>query len=152
MIKPEDIQKAKDALNDFYTDTEQMATLLPPKDRVHAWQDNFEILMKFIMDVDASVDKVDKKEEAVKHPSHYRTKSGLECIKVMREVFGDEAVDTFAKLNAFKYLWRSGKKPGEDAEKDVKKAAFYLSMLDGTSPKEVRSTVMGTNDILLLRK
>ena len=64
--------------------------------------------------------------EAVNHPSHYND-GGLECIEVMRVLFGDDAVKTFCKLNAFKYIWRSGKKEKSTASEDLKKAEWYLS-------------------------
>ena len=61
----------------------------------------------------------------VNHPNHY--KSGqYECIEVMKDVFGVEAVKDFCKLNAFKYLWRADKKNGLE---DIEKAWFYLSVL-----------------------
>ena len=61
----------------------------------------------------------------IQHPDHYNTDS-FECIDVMEEVFGIEAVQTFCKLNAFKYLWRSDKKNGIE---DIDKAAWYLNRL-----------------------
>lgn len=70
-----------------------------------------------------------KRVEAVNHPSHYQD-GGLECIEVMRIVFGDEAVKTFCKLNAFKYVWRSGKKLKSSELEDSKKAEWYLSYMN----------------------
>lgn len=67
--------------------------------------------------------------EAVNHPSHYQD-GGLECIEVMRRVFGDDAVRTFCKLNAFKYVWRSGKKLKSSEQEDTKKAEWYLSYMN----------------------
>ena len=61
--------------------------------------------------------------DMINHPKHY-TKGGLECIDVMRAVFGDEEVKSFCKLNAFKYLWRDGSK-GED--KQLEKALDYIT-------------------------
>ena len=58
----------------------------------------------------------------VNHPDHYNTES-FECIEVMEEVFGKEAVKNFCKLNAFKYLWRADEKDGMD---DIHKAQWYL--------------------------
>lgn len=48
-------------------------------------------------------------EEHVNHPKHYKS-TKFECIEVMRDVFGDEAVKNFCLLNAFKYIWRADKK------------------------------------------
>ena len=63
--------------------------------------------------------------DMINHPQHYN-KGGLECIDVMRAVFGDKEVMAFCKLNAFKYLWRDGSK-GEDKQlDDSEKAEFYL--------------------------
>lgn len=62
-----------------------------------------------------------QKNDAVNHPSHYQ--GGIECIEAMRIQFGDEAVYHFCQLNAFKYLWRTGKKG--DAEEDIEKAKWY---------------------------
>ena len=41
----------------------------------------------------------------VNHPTHYET-GKFECIEVMQEVFGTEAVQNFCVCNAFKYLYR----------------------------------------------
>ncbi len=60
--------------------------------------------------------------EKVNHPDHYNTES-FECIDVMGEVFGTEAVKNFCKLNAFKYLWRADEKDGMN---DIRKAQWYL--------------------------
>ncbi len=61
--------------------------------------------------------------EEINHPSRY--KSGkYECIDVMQDVFGNEAVKDFCILNAFKYLWRYQHKGGFE---DVSKAAWYCN-------------------------
>ena len=61
--------------------------------------------------------------EAINHPARY--KSGkFECIDVMQDVFGTDAVKNFCILNAFKYIWRSEKKNGIE---DMKKAVWYLN-------------------------
>ena len=61
-------------------------------------------------------------KENVNHPAHY-TSGKYECIDVMQDVFGKEAVDNFCLLNAFKYIWRAGRKNGKE---DIKKAIWYL--------------------------
>lgn len=43
--------------------------------------------------------------DIVNHPSHYETGS-FECIDVMLETQGKEAVMDFCICNAFKYLYR----------------------------------------------
>lgn len=58
----------------------------------------------------------------VDHPEHYN-QGQYECIDIMLDVFGAEAVRDFCKLNAFKYLWRESEKNGDE---DLKKAAWYL--------------------------
>lgn len=62
--------------------------------------------------------------EQVNHPDHYKT-GGRECIDVMVEQFGPQAVICFCKCNAFKYKWRAGKKPGNSYEQDMAKARWY---------------------------
>ena len=59
----------------------------------------------------------------VNHHSHYET-GKFECIEVMADVFGEEAVKHFCLLNAFKYIWRQERKGGVE---DVKKAVWFLS-------------------------
>lgn len=61
--------------------------------------------------------------DPVNAPSHYNA-GGYECWDVMEAVFGKEAVYHFALCNAFKYLWRAGKK--DDLVQDLKKAAKNL--------------------------
>lgn len=61
--------------------------------------------------------------DKVNHPSHYN-QGKYECIDVMAETFGKEAVLNFCKLNAFKYLWRAEDKNGHE---DINKALWYLN-------------------------
>jgi len=61
--------------------------------------------------------------EKVNHPQHYAGK--VECIDAMVAAFGTESVMDFCKINAFKYVWRIGKK--DDAVQDAKKAVWYLN-------------------------
>lgn len=65
--------------------------------------------------------------EKVNHPSHYINKDGKECFEVMIEEFGVEAFKIFCRLNAFKYQFRAGNKPGESREDDLAKARWYLN-------------------------
>lgn len=64
-----------------------------------------------------------KDEEEINHPSRYAG-GKYECIDIMLDVFGKEAVKDFCLLNAFKYIWRQEKKGGAH---DVKKAIWYLN-------------------------
>lgn len=59
----------------------------------------------------------------VNAPSHYCT-GRFECIDVMLETQGFEAVKNFCICNAFKYLYRHN---GKNAVEDIKKANWYLN-------------------------
>lgn len=59
----------------------------------------------------------------VNHPKHYET-GKFECIDVMVETQGVEAVKNFCLCNAFKYIYRTRRKNGLE---DVKKAIWYLT-------------------------
>ena len=67
-----------------------------------------------------------RNQENVDHPAHYNSDK-YECIEVMREIFGDEAVKTWIRLNIFKYSWRSNKKNGDE---DIAKIAWYANYYD----------------------
>ena len=62
-------------------------------------------------------------KDMVNHPSHYET-GKYECIDVMIETQGVEAVKHFCICNAFKYLYRHNNKNGAE---DIKKAIWYLN-------------------------
>ncbi len=66
----------------------------------------------------------EQESDPVNHPSHYET-GKFECIEVMKEVFGIEAVQNFCLLNAFKYLYRCEHKANK--EEDIKKANWYIT-------------------------
>lgn len=61
--------------------------------------------------------------EKVNHPYHYKT-GNYECIDVMEDVFGTDAVQWFCILNAFKYLYRCEFK--DSCVTDLQKAVWYL--------------------------
>ena len=64
----------------------------------------------------------------VNHPAHYET-GKYECIDVMTEVFGTDAVKHFCLCNAFKYVYRMNRKNGtEDAEKAIWYLKKYLEL------------------------
>ena len=63
------------------------------------------------------------KDEEINHPDRYAG-GKFECIDIMLDVFGKEAVKHFCLLNAFKYIWRQEKKGGVQ---DTKKAVWYLN-------------------------
>lgn len=60
--------------------------------------------------------------DCVNYPPHYET-GKFECIEVMEETQGVEAVKNFCICNAFKYLYRHAHKNGLE---DIKKARWYL--------------------------
>lgn len=68
----------------------------------------------------------------VNHPSHYET-GKYQCIDVMEETQGTEAVKDFCICNAFKYIYRHRKKNGLE---DVKKAVLYLNKYIELSEKD----------------
>ena len=68
----------------------------------------------------------------VNHPSHYET-GKYQCIDVMEETQGKEAVKDFCICNAFKYIYRHHKKNGLE---DVKKAVWYLNKYIELSEKK----------------
>tara|TARA_S200002703_G_scaffold74073_5_gene63972 strand:- start:3002 stop:3403 length:402 start_codon:yes stop_codon:yes gene_type:complete len=74
-----------------------------------------------------------RKKDMVNSPPHYKT-GGLECIDAMVQVFGAEAVRTYARINAFKYQWRAPYK-GKQAE-DLAKALWYLRFANGDDPRK----------------
>lgn len=87
------------------------------------YDDCWEYIAKVMTEREAENTKQET-ESAVDHPSHYAGEK-YECIEVMREVFGEEATSHFCLLNAFKYLWRCGKKH-ESPYEDIAKAIWYL--------------------------
>jgi len=65
----------------------------------------------------------EKQQDAVNHPSHYASESGLEAIEVIEAFFHGNAF----LANTFKYIARAGKKGGEAKRlEDLKKARWYL--------------------------
>jgi hypothetical protein len=57
--------------------------------------------------------------DEVNHPRHYQLPGGLEVLDLVEDL-------SFNLGNALKYCFRAGRKPGADAETDLKKAVFYL--------------------------
>lgn len=68
---------------------------------------------------------IDEDTEKVNHPNHYIGK--FECIEVMEDIYGKKSVIEFCRCNAFKYLWRAGKKNSEI--EDLKKAIWYIDKM-----------------------
>lgn len=64
-----------------------------------------------------------KTDDPVNNPSHYNT-GKFECIDVMIETQGINAVMDFCLCNAFKYLYRHN---GKNGLEDIKKAQYYIN-------------------------
>jgi hypothetical protein len=75
-----------------------------------------------IQNVDREPSNFRAKPDNVNHPSHYET-GKFECIEVMIETQGVEAVRDFCLCNAFKYLYRHN---GKNGVEDIKKAKWYI--------------------------
>ena len=73
------------------------------------------------------------KADPVNSPRHYKT-GGIECIDAMIQVFGIDAVRTYARINAFKYQWRHRYKG--KPEEDLAKAAWYTRFAEGDDPRK----------------
>lgn len=63
-----------------------------------------------------------KEFDNVRNPKHYAD-GKFECIDVMLETQGKQAVMGFCVCNAFKYIYRASRKNGIE---DIKKAKWYL--------------------------
>ncbi len=62
-----------------------------------------------------------KPYEFVNHPKHYNEHpAGIECIDVIEHMTHNIGA-------AVKYLWRVGLKPGENYERDLDKAVWYIN-------------------------
>lgn len=73
----------------------------------------------------------------VNHPSHYET-GKFECIDVMLETQGLDAVKAFCICNAFKYIYRHN---GKNGDEDIRKAKWYIdkyvSLCDEEESKKI---------------
>lgn len=64
-----------------------------------------------------------KEFDNVERPEHY-TDGNFECIDVMIETQGKQAVMSFCICNAFKYIYRARRK---NSIEDIMKARWYLN-------------------------
>ena len=71
--------------------------------------------------------------DPVSKPAHYAD-SDIECIDAMCAAFGRFNVAKYARINAFKYLWRAAEKH-TSPEEDTKKAIWYLKFSIGEDPR-----------------
>lgn len=76
--------------------------------------------------------------DIVNHPSHYES-GKFECIEVMEETQGKEAVMDFCICNALKYLYRHKRKNGIE---DIKKARWYINKYIELSEQETELTIV----------
>ena len=60
------------------------------------------------------------------NPAHYQEFS-VEVIDMMAAIWGKEATATHCEMCAFKYKLRAGSKSDQPIERDLEKAAWYLS-------------------------
>lgn len=60
------------------------------------------------------------------NPSHYK-KNGKECIDVLIEKYGKDAIALWCRITADKYEFRKGDKPGENIEREEGKIKWYLN-------------------------
>lgn len=72
-----------------------------------------------------------REDKGIDHPKHYNQEGRMECIQEMELMFGKMEVETFCRLNAYKYFYRAGTKDGEAKEKDLAKAQWYLNYAAG---------------------
>lgn len=84
----------------------------------------YDVTERDLKGVTGAVKQNDEKiYDNVEHPAHYET-GKYECIEVMEEVFGPDAVKDFCLCNAFKYVYRTNRKNGVE---DLKKAQWYIN-------------------------
>ena len=77
------------------------------------------------MTTDEKIPSRNTEKDNVNHPQHYEL-GNFECIDVMIETQGIEAVKCFALCNAFKYLFRHGRKNGTE---DIKKSDMVFKQV-----------------------
>ena len=82
---------------------------------------------------DSTGEPISIKEDVVNSPKHYAD-APIECIDAMVHCFGIEEVQTYSKIAAFKYLWRSQYKHDSDKE-DLAKAEWYIKFANGNDPR-----------------
>lgn len=83
--------------------------------------------------------------DVVNAPEHYCS-GAHECIDVMEELFGIQAVIDFCRCNIFKYRFRAAKKNGEE---DIKKAEWYEDKLIELRKKQRIESHIQDNTIAL---
>jgi len=72
----------------------------------------------------------------VRHPPHYQSAGGVECIDAIRAALGNEGFIAHCRGTAIKYAFRAGKK-GRLSE-DLRKGAWYLERAAGVAEEMER--------------
>lgn len=87
--------------------------------------------------------------DPVTSPDHYKVGT-YECLDIMRARFGESAYKAFCTMNAFKYLFRQGRKAGVDGGEDAAKAKRYLELApDCSMPDELERQLVEANRLNL---
>ena len=73
--------------------------------------------------------------DPINRPAHYT--GDIECIDAMVAAFGIDAVKMYARIAAFKYQWRAGKK--DALPQELGKAIWYLRFANGDDPRAHKS-------------
>lgn len=81
-------------------------------------------------------DPVKKAGNDPTNPDYYKT-GGMEVIDILRAKFTKEQFEGFLAGNVLKYTLRAG---GKNGAEDLKKAAWYSSMLAGVDPRTKPTT------------
>lgn len=68
------------------------------------------------------------------NPEHYK-RYPIEFIDMMESIFGIDAVINFCYMNALKYRFRAGTKPGQPIERDYAKEQWYLDKAKALTKK-----------------
>lgn len=101
-----------------------LGTWVPLFSKINFKTGSVEQASERIMPKDMQPGKIEiQVEDSINHPSHYDT-GKYECIDVMLETQGVDAVKDFCICNAFKYLYRHNNKNGSE---DISKAHWYLT-------------------------
>lgn len=87
--------------------------------------------------------------DETKAPDHYMA-GEYHCLDIMRARFGEVAYKAFCTMNAFKYLFRAGRKAGVDGGEDAAKAKHYLELApDCSMPDELEQQLLEANRLNL---
>jgi chromosome segregation ATPase len=87
--------------------------------------------------------------DPVKSPEHYHALE-YHCLDIMKARFGQSAFKAFCLMNAFKYLFRQGRKPGVDGDEDAIKAKHYMELApDCSMPDELERRLVEANQLNL---